>query len=92
MEAELKEFAESIEGQNMIILHDLGYKLADSQKDLTPLQSLFLIYGMNYRTKVQLEQINQSTSNSSSLSKRNSSVQHYLKQKVKERWKERGEL
>lgn len=93
MEQEVLDFAESVEGQNIILLHDAGYKLGEFQRDLTPLQTLFLIAGLNHKAKVQSEAFNQQSSNNNngSLSSRNSSVRSDLKSKTKQRWKERGE-
>lgn len=87
----VKEFAESIEGQNIIILHEQGYKLTDLYKDLTPLQSLFLIYALNHRTKLQQAEIDRATSGQGKTTG-NSESSNALAERVQQRWKERGEI
>lgn len=41
-------FIRSDDGKEILVLDDLGYKLSETQKDLTPLQRAFLIKGHAY--------------------------------------------
>jgi len=46
----------------MILLHELGYRIAENQQSLTPLQRKFLVYGYVHLVKSIQQQINRTLS------------------------------
>ena len=46
----LRELAESQHGQNIYALHDAGFKLADTQREMTPIQKFVYITAKDFHT------------------------------------------
>ena len=51
------DFLRTNEGKNIIILEDRGYKLVETQRELTYPQELFLNYGFKWIDKEKEKQI-----------------------------------
>jgi hypothetical protein len=70
------------EGKNIIRLHNMGYPLASSQKDLTLIQRVFLIMGANQENEDQKKAMDKSKQSKGSTSQADVD---YVTQKARER-------
>ena len=57
----LKNFVKTDIGKQIIILEDQGYRLTDTQMDLTIPQEMFLIHGKVWINREKEKQINEQT-------------------------------
>lgn len=49
------DFVESSQGQELYMLHDNGFKLAETQAELTPLQRFAYLLAKDYHTDDELK-------------------------------------